>query len=89
MWIYYNLFQPVLHLTETEVIDGRLHRHWDEAKTPYERLLSAGGLTQQAEERLAMLHARTNPRELRRAIHAAIPRLWDLPARPSQTTRVA
>ncbi len=26
MWLYYNLFQPVLHLIEKEVIDGKVKR---------------------------------------------------------------
>jgi hypothetical protein len=81
MWVYYNLFQPVLHLTSKEVIDGRLKRCWDEARTPYERLLASGVVSDEARARLAAFHAGTNPRALRRAIHAAIPRLWDLPGR--------
>lgn len=80
MWLYDNLFQPVLHLTSKEVIEGKLKRQWDVAKTPYERLLATGILTPEAQERLARLYAQTNPRQLRRAIQEAIPCLWDLPA---------
>jgi hypothetical protein len=36
MWIYYNLFQPVLHLEAKRVVEGRLRRTWDEYKTPFE-----------------------------------------------------
>jgi hypothetical protein len=36
MWIYYNLFQPVLHLEAKRVVEGRLRRTWDESKTPFE-----------------------------------------------------
>jgi hypothetical protein len=79
MWLYYNLFQPVLHLASKEVIDGRIKRHWDQAQTPYERLRGTGVLLPEAEDHLAQLYATTNPRQLRRAIHAAIPRLWELP----------
>jgi len=89
MWTYYNLFQPVLHLASQEVSDGRLHRRWDQAATPYERLLVTEALSEETRVRLALLHATTNPRQLRHAIHDAIPRLWDLPARASQTARVA
>lgn len=89
MWRYYNLFQPVLHLAQKEVIDGRLKRHWDQAKTPYQRLLQTGVLADETAGRLATLSAQTNPRQLRHAIHEAIPQLWELPSRPAQTTRVA
>ncbi len=80
LWIYYNLFQPVLHLAQKEVIDGRVHRRWDQAQTPYQRLLAPGILDAATQDRLTTLHATTNPWQLRRTIHAAIPRLWDLPA---------
>ncbi len=29
MWLYYNLFQPVLHLVGKEMVVGRLRRTWD------------------------------------------------------------
>jgi hypothetical protein len=80
MWLYYNLFQPVLHLTNKEVIDGRLKRQWDRAQTPYERLRATEVLSPEAHDHLAELYAAANPRHLRRAIHTAIPRLWELPA---------
>ncbi len=89
LWTYYNLFQPVLHLAEKEVVDDRVRRRWDEAATPYERLRATGVLQEEAAERLAVLRATTNPRQLRRAIYEAIPRLWDLPARPASGLRVA
>jgi len=38
MWLYYNLFQPVLHLSEKVVVDDKVRRKWDQAQTPYERL---------------------------------------------------
>jgi hypothetical protein len=62
MWTYYNLFQPVLHLTSKSIVDGSLRRRWDAAATPYQRLLRAGVLDQSATERLSTLHAETNPR---------------------------
>jgi hypothetical protein len=89
MWVYYNLFQPVLHLTDKEVIQGRLHRRWDQAQTPHARLVATGVLDQTTRDRLTHLAATTNPRQLRRTIHDAIPQLWDLPSRPAAATRVA
>lgn len=82
MWTYYNLFQPVLHLVEKRVVPeaaggrGRLRRKWDAARSPYARLLETGVLTAAERERLATLHRATNPRQLRRRLHQAIPQLW-------------
>lgn len=83
MWVYYNLFQPVLHLEGKEVVadsEGKtkVKRKWDEAKTPYQRLLAAGGLDEGVAERLARLYAETNPRRLREQIHQSRDALFDL-----------
>ena len=77
MWVYYNLFQPVLHLCEKEVVDGHLRRKWDEAKTPYERLRASGVLTAQQQETLAHLYTQTNPLHLRQAIYRQLNALWE------------
>ena len=41
MWLYYNLFQPVLHLVEKISRGDKVRRKWDAAQTPYERLLES------------------------------------------------
>jgi len=77
MWVYYNLFQPVLHLAVKGVIEGKVQRKWDEASTPYQRLLAAGGMIGNSAERLAALYAETNPRSLRREIYESRDALFD------------
>ena len=80
MWLYYNLFQPVMHLKSKEVVGtSRIRRKWDEARTPYERVLESGVLSEEQQARLTGLYARTNPRRLRREIHRIIETLWDEP----------
>jgi hypothetical protein len=76
MWVYYNLFQPVLHLVGKEVVKGKLRRQWDQAQTPYQRLMASGILSSEQQGRLAALYAQTNPRQLREAIYQAVERLW-------------
>ena len=82
MWVYYNLFQPVLHLVEKTVVNGQLKRRWDAAQTPYQRLLASGVLSPEQEGRLAGIYAATNPRQLREDIYHAIERLWAQPQAP-------
>jgi len=79
LWTYYNLFQPVLHLTSKEVVNGKLQRRWDRAQTPYQRLLASGVLSPEQQARLARLYAQTNPRQLRETIYQAVERLWQKP----------
>ena len=77
LWLYYNLFQPVMHLVGKQVVDRKLHRKHDLAKTPYQRLLSTGILSQEKKTRLAELYAQTNPRSLRAEIYAGLEKLWE------------
>ena len=42
---FQNFFQPVMKLKEKVREGGKVHRVYDEAKTPYQRLRQAGVLT--------------------------------------------
>ncbi len=84
MWLYYNLFQPVLHLCEKTVVGDKVLRKWDEAKTPYERLLASGALSAEQQARLQQLYEQTNPLQLRAAIYRQLAALWEMAtAQPS------
>lgn len=65
-----------MHLVGKEIVGGRLHRKWDRAQTPYQRLLASGILSPEQQQRLAKLHAQTNPRQLRRDIYQTLEQLW-------------
>jgi hypothetical protein len=76
LWVYYNLFQPVLHLAQKTIVDGTLRRQWDTAQTPYQRLVATDTLAPAQRQRLDACYRQTNPRALRQAIYHAIPPLW-------------
>ncbi len=80
LWLYYNLFQPVMHMTGKEVTNGKLQRKHDKAQTPYQRLLACNILTPEQKARLDALYARINPRQLRDEIYRAVEQLWQQPA---------
>ena len=77
MWVYYNLFQPVLHLIEKTVVDDKVRRRWDQAQTPFERLKATGKLSAEQEQRLQTLYEQTNPRQLREEIYQRLAQLWE------------
>jgi len=79
LWVYYNLFQPVLHLIGKDMVAGRMKRRWDRARTPYQRLLDSGALSAEQQIRLEALYEQTNPRQLRNDIYRALGKLADLP----------
>jgi hypothetical protein len=78
MWVYYNLFQPVLHLAEKQYAqqEGKMRRRWDTARTPHERLKQTEALSVEQQERLDLLYMQTNPRELRTEIYRRLSQLW-------------
>src|SRR5947209_7160800 len=76
MWIYYNLFQPVMHLIAKTVVADKVRRKWDQACTPYVRLKATGKLSTEQEQRLQTLYEQTNPQQLREEIYQGLAQLW-------------
>jgi hypothetical protein len=84
MWLYYNLFQPVMHLVEKEVIrvagqPTRVKRCYDDATTPFDRLCRTNAILPRHRQQLDALRHATNPRRLRQDIYDAIDTLFQLP----------
>ena len=72
MWVYYNLFQPVMHLKEKVATGTRLTRRWDTAKTPLARLVATAVLSAEQQVALETQVAVTNPRSLRQRIYSGL-----------------
>jgi hypothetical protein len=84
MWLYYNLFQPVMHLVEKQVIrEGgqrvRIQRRHDSARTPFDRLCETNAILPEHRERLETLRDQVNPRVLRQRVYDALDHLFALP----------
>jgi len=91
MWVFYNLFQPVMRLKEETYLpnsDGthRLQRRFDTAQTPFDRLCATNALTPQERQRLEQLRDQTNPRELRREIYDLLDKLFETPGATAGVT---
>jgi hypothetical protein len=85
MWVYYNVFQPVMHLSEKTVDGDKVRRTWDQAQTPYQRLLATGVLSHQQQERLNTLYEQTNPLLLREEISTGLAMLWETALAQNET----
>lgn len=84
MWLYYNLFQPVMHLAEKTLVvtaddQPYMQRRYDTAQTPFDRLCATPAILPARREQLTRLRDATNPRRLRLAIYDQVERLWTLP----------
>ena len=81
--LYGNFFQPVRKLIGKEREGGRVHKRYDRAQTPYQRLVATGVLTEEAQEKLEQLYQGLNPVEVRAEMEATLERLWKLAERES------
>jgi hypothetical protein len=94
LWIYYNLFQPVMHLVEKEIVrqEGqatRVRRRHDKARTPFDRLCDTKVILPAHREQLEALRDSINPRRLRSEIYDDIDDIFKLPcAEPGSTQDV-
>jgi len=84
LWLYYNFFQPVMHLSEKTItpLEGQpahITRRYDQAKTPFDRLCATDILSDAQCQALQTLRDRTNPRQLRQEIYALLDYLFSLP----------
>ncbi len=80
--LYVNFFQPVLKLVAKSRHGAKVHKVYDKAQTPYQRLLKSGVLTEDKVRELASIYAALNPVKLLRQVRQAVEHLWTL-AEPS------
>lgn len=88
MWLYYNLFQPVLHISEKTLVvnEGQrphVKRRYDTASTPFDRLSATHVLPVERQRELEQLRQQTNPRHLHRQVHTLLDYAMALPAADS------
>ena len=79
--LYLNYFQPVMKLVGKERFGARVKKRYDEARTPYQRVLEAEEVSQTVKDELQAFYLTLNPVSLRRHIDDSLNRLWDLAAR--------
>ena len=76
--LYKNFFQPAMKLTAKVRSGGKIHRQYDRARTPYQRLLDSGQLSRRAEQRLRRQYESLNAAELSRKVEELRNRLFDI-----------
>ena len=76
--LYKNFFQPSMKLKEKVRVGGKIHRQYDEPKTPYQRLLESGQISAAERKRLQAQYESLNVAELRRRTEQLRNQLFDL-----------
>lgn len=79
--LLHNFFLPQMKLTEKTRIGSRVHKRYDEARTPYKRLFESGFLTPAQEQALVDHYRTLNPAALRRELDALQLRLQEVTRR--------
>jgi hypothetical protein len=79
--LYVNFFQPVSKLVRKSRHGAKVHRVYDTAQTPYQRLLKSGVLTEDKKRELADTYGALNPLTLLKEIRQSVEHLCTLAER--------
>lgn len=74
--LYVNFFQPCLKLTHKERFGAKVKKQYDKARTPYQRVMEAGVLTDEQAKALKKQYEGLNPVQLWRQLGKDKERLW-------------
>ena len=76
--LYINFFQPVLKLVAKKRVDGKTIPAYDQAKTPFRRVLGLDPLPVEIKARLTDQYLHLNPVALRTSIDTKVALLWKI-----------
>jgi len=82
--LYANFFQPVMKLRHKSRQGAKVRKVYDEARTPYQRLLQSGVLHPSKQESLEALYRSLNPARLLQQINQELERLWAFADHPQR-----
>ena len=86
--LYTNSFQPTMKLLSKTRNGAKVYKVYDSAKTPYQRLLQSGVLSEAKRTELAATYRNSNPALLLRQINDNLEHLWRLADRPTSVTGI-
>jgi hypothetical protein len=78
LYLYKNFFQPVMKLKEKIRIKGRIHRRYDQPRTPYQRMIKSKSVDKKTKSELQKTYAQLNPAELKRKIDQKLKLLYKI-----------
>lgn len=74
--LYKNFFQPTIKLAEKVRVGGKIHRKYDEPRTPFQRVMESGQISPAARKRLQAQYESLNVAALHRRIEELRDRLF-------------
>jgi hypothetical protein len=85
---YVNFFQPTMKLVSKTRQGVKVHKLYDMARTPYQRLLETGTLTPTQQARLAAIYQGLNPVLLLKQLNGHLEKLWGLADRTTPKPKI-
>jgi hypothetical protein len=79
--LYINFFQPTMKLVSKARHGARVHKVYDTARTPYQRLVQSGVLTEAKRAEMAATYHELNPVLLLKQINGNLEKLWQMTVR--------
>ena len=83
--LYMNFFQPTMKLWSKTRHGARIHKVYQRAETPYQRLLRAGILSEAKQVEMAAIYNGLNPVLLLKQINSSLEQLWRLAERQASS----
>jgi len=77
--LYINFLQPVLKLISKGKVGDKFVKTYDQATTPYQRVMARPDIPVETKARLTDLYVKLNPVTLRNSIDRKVANLWKLP----------
>ena len=87
--LFKNFFQPVMKLKEKVRIKGKVHRKYDEPKTPYQRIMDSDQVNKNTKNELKEIYDNLNPALLKRKIDKKISELYEVYSKKNGSLKVA
>jgi len=75
---YINFFQPSMKLVTKQRVDNKVQKKYDQARTPYQRVLESCEVSEADKEKLRQIYLTLNPVTLRQRLEEHLNALWDL-----------
>jgi hypothetical protein len=82
--LYINFFQPTMKLVAKTRNGARVHKVYDTAQTPYQRLINSGVLSEAKKAEMAATYNGLNPIQLLKQINSNLEQLWRLAEHPGR-----
>ena len=86
--LYKNFFQPVMKLIKKERVGGRIHRRYDQARTPYQRAMKSKDVSERTKHELKRIYESLNPAQLKRANDAKLNMLYKVYQKKNPSSKV-